>query len=177
MLSRSVVSDSLWPHGLEPARLLCPWGFSRQEYWSGWPCYPPGSNLSYQIISSINKNAVSPTLKTQKTKTSLNLRFPSGWGPIFLVLLYINTPPKQHLYLFPLIPLLTHSLKLTVITLPWPPLHQCSSRRVSSAISITKSNLSPPLSQPIRSPWSTPSWNSFFLWPVGPHPLVLLLPQ
>ena len=21
-----------------PARLLCPWGFSRQEYWSGLPC-------------------------------------------------------------------------------------------------------------------------------------------
>ena len=22
-------------------RLLCPWGFSRQEYWSGLPCPPP----------------------------------------------------------------------------------------------------------------------------------------
>ena len=25
------------PHGLQPTRLLCPWGFSRQEYWSGQP--------------------------------------------------------------------------------------------------------------------------------------------
>ena len=25
VLSHSVVSDSLWPHGLQPARLLCPW--------------------------------------------------------------------------------------------------------------------------------------------------------
>ena len=25
-----------------PARLLCPWGFFRQEYWSGLPCLPPG---------------------------------------------------------------------------------------------------------------------------------------
>ena len=25
-----------------PARLLCPWGFSRQEYWRGLPCPPPG---------------------------------------------------------------------------------------------------------------------------------------
>ena len=24
------------------ARLLCPWGFSRQEYWSGLSCPPPG---------------------------------------------------------------------------------------------------------------------------------------
>ena len=23
-------------------RLLCPWGFSRQEHWSGLPCPPPG---------------------------------------------------------------------------------------------------------------------------------------
>ena len=26
-LIRSVVSDYLWPHGLQPARLLCPWSF------------------------------------------------------------------------------------------------------------------------------------------------------
>ena len=41
VLSRSVVSDSVRPHGLQPARLLCPWGFSRQEHWSGLPCPPP----------------------------------------------------------------------------------------------------------------------------------------
>ena len=40
--SCSVVSNSLWPHGLQPARLLCPWGFSRQEYWGGMSCPPPG---------------------------------------------------------------------------------------------------------------------------------------
>ena len=32
---------SLQPHALQPARHLCPWGFSRQEYWSGLLC-PPG---------------------------------------------------------------------------------------------------------------------------------------
>ena len=36
------MSDFLQPHGLQPARLLCPWRFSRQEYWSGLPCPPPG---------------------------------------------------------------------------------------------------------------------------------------
>ena len=41
VLSRSVMSNSLRPHGLESARLLCPWGFSSQEYWSGLPCPPP----------------------------------------------------------------------------------------------------------------------------------------
>ena len=42
VLSCSVVSDSLQPHELQPTRLLCPWGFSRQEYWGGLPCPPPG---------------------------------------------------------------------------------------------------------------------------------------
>ena len=43
VLSCSVVSNSLWPQ--EPARLLSPWGFSRQEYWSGLP-FPPLGDLS-----------------------------------------------------------------------------------------------------------------------------------
>ena len=41
-VSHSVVSCSLQPHGLQPARLLCPWGFFRQEYCSGMPCPPQG---------------------------------------------------------------------------------------------------------------------------------------
>ena len=35
VLSRSVVSDSLWLPGLQPVRLLCPWGFFRPEYGVG----------------------------------------------------------------------------------------------------------------------------------------------
>ena len=40
----SVVSDSVQPYGLQTPspQLLCPWGLSRQEYWSGLPCPPPG---------------------------------------------------------------------------------------------------------------------------------------
>ena len=37
MLSCSVVSDSLRPHGLYPARLICSWRLSRQE----WLLCPP----------------------------------------------------------------------------------------------------------------------------------------
>ena len=33
----------LRPHGLWPARLFCPWDFSRQEYYSGLPFPPPGN--------------------------------------------------------------------------------------------------------------------------------------
>ena len=56
VLSHSVVSHSFQPHGLKPTRLLCLWGFSRQEYWSELPCSPsgdlpnPGIEPSPQII-------------------------------------------------------------------------------------------------------------------------------
>ena len=42
VLSHSVMSTSLRPHRLQPTRLLRPWRFSRQEYWSGLPRPPPG---------------------------------------------------------------------------------------------------------------------------------------
>ena len=57
MCSVSVMSDSLWPHGLQPARLFCPWGFSRQEYWSGLPRHPPGD------LSNPGMEPMSPTLQ------------------------------------------------------------------------------------------------------------------
>ena len=42
MLGHSVTFGSLEPHGLQLARLLCPWGLFGQEYWSGLPCRPSG---------------------------------------------------------------------------------------------------------------------------------------
>ena len=54
----AVMSNSLWPHGLQSVRLLCPWGFSRQEYWSGLPCPPP------QDCPNPGNKARSPTLRT-----------------------------------------------------------------------------------------------------------------
>ena len=42
VLSSSVVSNSLQPHGLYVAcQAPLSMGFSRQEYWSGLPCPPP----------------------------------------------------------------------------------------------------------------------------------------
>ena len=42
----SIVSGCLQPYGLQPSRLLCPWGFSRQEYWRGLPCPRPQDLLN-----------------------------------------------------------------------------------------------------------------------------------
>ena len=64
VLRRSVVSDSLRPHGLQPA---CPWGFFRQEYWSGLPCPPPGD------LPSPGIEPRSPTLQAESLPTE-----PSG---------------------------------------------------------------------------------------------------
>ena len=45
LLSHWVIADSLRPHRLYPTRLLCPLGFSRQEYWSLLPFASPGDLL------------------------------------------------------------------------------------------------------------------------------------
>ena len=43
LLSHSVVSDSLWPHGLYPARFLCPWDSPGKNTGGGeLLCPPPG---------------------------------------------------------------------------------------------------------------------------------------
>ena len=44
--SRSVMSDSSQPHGLQPTRFLHPWDFSRQEYRSGMTLPSLWCNLS-----------------------------------------------------------------------------------------------------------------------------------
>ena len=47
------MSDSLLPHGLQPARLLCPWDFPRQEHCSGLP-FPSPRDLSDPRIKSMS---------------------------------------------------------------------------------------------------------------------------
>ena len=61
--SFSGISNSLTLRGLQPARLLCPWGFSRQEYWGGLPCSPPGDLPNPEIKPS------SPTLRMDSLLT------------------------------------------------------------------------------------------------------------
>ena len=53
---------SLRHYGLYPVRLLCLWGFSRQEYWSWLPCPPPGDLLNPGIEPVL---LMSPTLAGQ----------------------------------------------------------------------------------------------------------------
>ena len=62
VLNCSVMSDSLQPQ-LQPTTLLCPWEFSRQEYWSGLPCPPPGD------LPSPGIEPRSPTLQADSLLT------------------------------------------------------------------------------------------------------------
>ena len=78
-----------------PARLLCPWGFSRQVYWSGLPCLPPGNlpNPEIEPRSIVDgsftiwatRNALNPSLISCRESESCSvvsdsLR-PMDWGP------------------------------------------------------------------------------------------------
>ena len=40
-----LLSHSLGPHGLQPAKLFYPWDFSRQQCWSGLPFPSPGGSF------------------------------------------------------------------------------------------------------------------------------------
>ena len=53
--SHSVMSDSSWPHGLQPTRLFCPWDFPGKSTGVGCHCLLPSSNFS--------QNAYFDTLK------------------------------------------------------------------------------------------------------------------
>ena len=89
VLSCSGVSSSLGPHGLQPAR-LSPWGFSRQEYWSGLP----SSRLSSQprdqsqvFVLQVNSLLYEPPGKPKDTAVgshpfSRGTSWPRNWTTV-----------------------------------------------------------------------------------------------
>ena len=62
MLSRSVMSDSLQPHGLSPTRLLCPWDFSGKNTGVGCHFPPPGyfPDLGIEPVSPASADILYP---------------------------------------------------------------------------------------------------------------------
>ena len=82
-----ISSPYMQPHGLYPSRLLCPWGFSRQEYGSGLPCPPPGDlpnpGLSHcrQILYHLSHQQ-SPRHRLNRSKDTLgSMMFPYSFLP------------------------------------------------------------------------------------------------
>ena len=88
----SVVSDSLWPHGLKPpgssaCQILLSMEFSRQGYWSGLPLPAPGDIPDLGIELTF---LVSPTLEVD----SLPLAQP-GKPHFFFFLVCVYTCHKS----------------------------------------------------------------------------------
>ena len=52
-VTHSVVSSCLWPHGVTPLSAPLSMGFSRQEYWIGWPFPPPGNLLNPELNTNL----------------------------------------------------------------------------------------------------------------------------
>ena len=85
ILSRSVMSDSLQPQGMQPTRLLCPWRSSREEYWSGLP-RPPQGDLANPGIEPR-----SPTLPVDSLPSEPRIYLQHQWSNC----LRKHTLPKQ----------------------------------------------------------------------------------
>ena len=96
----SVASDSLWPFGLESARLLCPWDFSGKS--TGVGCYflTWGSNSRLLCVSyiadrfftcwTIGEATFLPPPPPQVFKSNWNNQTTSYWGT------FCNTTSLEH---------------------------------------------------------------------------------
>ena len=80
MLSCLVMASSLTPNGVLPTRLFCPWGFARQEYWSGLPC-PPPDDLPNQGIKSRSSTLQADSLPSKPPGKPMN----TGVGSLCLL--------------------------------------------------------------------------------------------
>ena len=78
----SLVTQScatLWPHGLQPTRLLCPWVFSRWEYWAGLPC-PPTGDLSKPGVEPRSPALQADSLPSEPPgKPKISVGISVGW--------------------------------------------------------------------------------------------------
>ena len=64
--SRSVVSDSVWPHGLQPTRLLRPWGFPGKSTGVGCHCLLPPALQAGSLPLSHQRSHKTSTQTTKK---------------------------------------------------------------------------------------------------------------
>ena len=87
MFSRSVVSDSFLTSWTADCQAPLSMGFSRQEYWSGLSCPPPGDlpNLGIELMSSVSKHitgSMTFQLKTFQLASPKKKKKAEGYFPI-----------------------------------------------------------------------------------------------
>ena len=61
--NRSVMSDSLWPHGLQPTRLLCPWDFPGKSTGVGLTVI---ENHQFWLLHLVSEFRFCPSKKKKK---------------------------------------------------------------------------------------------------------------
>ena len=83
--SHLTLCDSIY---CNPSGSSCPWGFSRQEYWSGLPCPPPGD------LPNPGIKPRSPTLQVDSLPTERQ-RMPKTTGVSCLSLLQGIFPTQK----------------------------------------------------------------------------------
>ena len=81
----SVVSNSLWPHGLHHARLLCPSPIPRacsnscpSSHW----CHP---TISSSVITFSSCLQIFPSIKVFSNESVLHIRWPKDWSFSFSI--------------------------------------------------------------------------------------------
>ena len=89
-LSHSVVSNSLWPHGLQHARPPCPSPtpevYSNSCPLSRW-CHPTISNLCHPLLMP----SIFPSIRVFSNESNLRLRWPKYWSYSFSII-----PSNEH---------------------------------------------------------------------------------
>ena len=94
---------ALWPYGLYPARLLCPWRFSRLEYWSGLSFPPPG------YLPNPGIEPRSPTLQADSLPSKPQGKpIVSRTEPYFFLLVPFFFPPNYYIYRNNMLQLVEH---------------------------------------------------------------------
>ena len=82
--SRSVVSDSLWPHESQHARPLClsqtPWVYSNSCPSSRW-CHPA---ISTSVIP-FSSSPIPPNIRVFSNESALHMRWPNYWSFSFSI--------------------------------------------------------------------------------------------
>ena len=83
--SRSVVSDSLWPHGLQHTRPPCPSptpGAYPNSCPSSWWCHP---TISYLCRPLLLLPSIFPSIRVFSNESALRIRWPKYWSFSFSI--------------------------------------------------------------------------------------------
>ena len=83
--SRSVVSDSLWPHGLQQARSPCPSPIPRacsNSHQSSQSCHP---TISSSVVPFSSHLPIFPSIRVFSNESILHTRWPKDWSFSFSI--------------------------------------------------------------------------------------------